>query len=168
MKTMSIPRLFRGLAVAALLIGVARPCFAEPGGDGDFATLQADAQKTFRDNVSPFINTYCIDCHGNKKRKGNFNIQPVFKKPGGAESNRLWKQALANVKSHDMPPDDAPKQPTDAERALFVDWIPKAKFLSPKDPGPFVIRRLTRSSTATRSMISTESIRRSPVSCRMK
>ena len=43
-----------------------------------------------------------------------------------------------------MPPDDADKQPTDEERQMFVDWIAKIKFLSPKDPGPFVIRRLTK------------------------
>ena len=43
-----------------------------------------------------------------------------------------------------MPPDDADKQPTDEERQKFLDWIGKIKFLSPKDPGPFVIRRLTK------------------------
>lgn len=125
-------------------LSLAMPCQAEPADDRSFAALQAESQKTFRDSVNPFITTYCIDCHGNKKRKGGFNFQPALKKPGGAESNQLWKKALANVKAHDMPPDDADKQPTDAERQIFVDWIPKAKFLSPKDPGPFVIRRLTK------------------------
>ena len=79
---------------AALLFGMSGNARS---GD-DFAALQADAQKIYRDSVSPFITTYCLDCHGNKKRKGGFNIQPAFKKPGGAESNILWKQALANVK----------------------------------------------------------------------
>ena len=32
----------------------------------------------------------------------------------------------------------------DADRQMFVDWLAKLKFLSPKDPGPFVIRRLTK------------------------
>ena len=119
-------------------------CEAEPADDRNFAALQADSQKTFRDSVSPFVTTYCIECHGNKKRKGGFNFQPALKKTGGADSNKLWKQALATVKAHDMPPDDADKQPTDAERQMFVDWVAKAKFLSPKDPGTFVIRRLTK------------------------
>ena len=43
-----------------------------------------------------------------------------------------------------MPPENADKQPTDAERQMFVDWLAKLKFLSQKDPGPFVIRRLTK------------------------
>ncbi len=123
---------------------LAMPCQAEPADDRDFEALQADAEKSFRESVSPFITAYCVECHGNKKRKGGFNFQPALKKPGGADSNKLWKQALATVKAHDMPPDDADKQPTDAERQKFVDWIGKAKFLSPKDPGPFVIRRLTK------------------------
>ena len=120
------------------------PCQAEPAGDGNFAALQAEAQRSFGERVSPFVTTYCLDCHGSKKRKGGFNFQPALKKPGGADSNKLWKQALANVKAHDMPPDDADKQPTDAERQMFVDWVAKVKFFSPKDPGTFVIRRLTK------------------------
>ncbi len=139
---------FQNGAIAMILFGLSPllslPSKAEPPDDRNFAALQAEAQKTFRENVNPFITTYCMDCHGNKKRKGGFNFQPALKKPGGPESNRLWRQALVNVKAHDMPPDDADKQPTDAERQIFVDWIPKAKFLSPKDPGPFVIRRLTK------------------------
>ena len=43
-----------------------------------------------------------------------------------------------------MPPDYADKQPTDADRQMFVDWLAKVKFLSRKDPGLFVIRRLTK------------------------
>ena len=48
------------------------------------------------------------------------------------------------VKSHDMPLADEDKQPTDEERQKFLDGIGKIKFLSSKDPGPFVIRRLTK------------------------
>ena len=48
------------------------------------------------------------------------------------------------VKSHDMPPDNADKFPTDDERQKFLDGIGKIKFLSAKDPGAFVIRRLTK------------------------
>jgi len=135
---------FVATVIAGLVAALATPVSAAPVTDANYAALQADAEKTFRQNVTPFLTNYCLDCHGNKKRKGDFNLQPVFKKPGGAESNHIWKKALANVKAHDLPPDDAPKQPTDAERQAFMDWIPKAKFLSPKDPGPFVMRRLSK------------------------
>ena len=35
-------------------------------------------------------------------------------------------------------------QPSDADRLMFADWLVKLKYLSQKDPGPFVIRRLTK------------------------
>ena len=76
--------------------------------------------------------------------EGGVNFAPALAAPGASSSTKPWKQALANIKTHDMPPDDAKKQPTDEERQVFVDWMVKLKFLSPKDPGAFVIRRLTK------------------------
>ena len=50
---------------------------------------------------------------------------------------------MANVKVHDMPPEDSSK--TDRRGAAAVcGWIGKLKYLAPRDPGPFVIRRLTK------------------------
>jgi hypothetical protein len=130
--------------VFGFALSLAMPCHAEPADDGDFAALQADAQKSFRERVTPFLNAYCTNCHGAKKMKGGITFSPALKNPGSVASGKKWKQALANVKAHDMPPDDADNQPTDAERQMFMDWVGKVKFLSPKDPGPFVIRRLTK------------------------
>ena len=121
------------------------PCQAEPvDDDRDFAALQADAKKSFSEGVAPFVKTYCTNCHGNKKKKGGLNFQAALKRPENANSRRQWMKAVANVKAHDMPPDDEEKLPTDEERQKFLDWIGKIKYLSPKDPGPFVIRRLTK------------------------
>ncbi len=133
--------------MAMVLLGVAsltQPCRAEPTDDGDLAAQQAEAKKTFREGVAPFVNTYCTECHGDKKSKGGLNYQAALKNPGGTASRKHWKQAQANVKAHDMPPEEADRQPTAEERQQFLDWIGKIKFLSPKDPGPFVIRRLTK------------------------
>ena len=139
---------FRSGAIAVIIGGVslslAMPCKAEPTGDADFAALQAETQKTFRERVTPFVKTYCAQCHGDKKMKGGITFSPALKNPGSVASGKKWKQALANVKAHDMPPEDFEKQPTDEERQVFMDWVGKVRFLSPKDPGPFVIRRLTK------------------------
>ena len=131
--------IFLGLALSWSI-----PSQAEPADDQNFAKIQADAQKTFKDRVAPFLNNYCMDCHGKKKRKAGVTFQSVFKNPGDAAFSKQWKQSLANVKTHDMPPDDVNKQPTDEERQMFMDWVARIKFLSQKDPGPFVIRRLTK------------------------
>ncbi len=145
---MTVSGTFSRGVMAMTLFGLAlsqpMPCQAQPADDGDFAALRADAQNSFRDGVTPFVRTYCTDCHGQKKQKGGINFEPALKNPGVAAASKRWKQALASVRTHDMPPENASKQPTDEERKKFLDWVAKLKFLSPKDPGAFVIRRLTK------------------------
>ena len=109
----------------------------------DLAALKADAEIAFREGVEPFVNKYCIRCHGPRPKAG-INLKSALKSPGNASSFLHWKKAIANVKTHDMPPIDAAKIPTEQERQQFIEWIGKLKYLSPKDPGPFVIRRLTK------------------------
>jgi hypothetical protein len=140
----TFPRGLMAMALLGVALSLTVPGQAEPTGDDDFATLQADAKKSFQERVAPFVKNYCANCHGDKKMKGGITFSPVLKNPGGAASTKRWKQALANVRTHDMPPDDVDKQPTEEERQMFLDWMGKIKFLSPKDPGPFVIRRLTK------------------------
>lgn len=110
---------------------------------------QAAAERAFRKQVAPFINSYCIQCHQNKRpTEAGVNFSPALKKPGEAAFSQQWKKALSRVKAHDMPPDYADSQPSDKERQLFMEGLGQIKFLSPKDPGPFVIRRLTKTEYA--------------------
>jgi mono/diheme cytochrome c family protein len=125
-------------------VSLTLPGNAASVGDADFAALQANAKKTFKESVSPFIKDYCVQCHGNRRSKAGINFEVALKNPGDAAFSRWWKQALAKVKAHDMPSEEANKQPTDRERQVFLDWIAQIKYLSPKDPGSFEIRRLTK------------------------
>jgi len=119
------------------------PCAGETE-EEKFSALQKKAKVSFKKEVTPFIKDYCFKCHSNKRQKGGINFQPALKTPGSSASGKRWKQALANVKAHDMPPEDVPKQPSDEKRKKFIEAIGMIKYLSPKDPGPFVIRRLTK------------------------
>jgi hypothetical protein len=118
---------------------------AQTSADGEHAALKADAEKFFGDRVAPFIKTYCLGCHSNKRpTEAGINFSPALKSPGHPAFSQLWKKAGARVHAHDMPPDFADKHPSAAERQMFSDWQAKVKFLSRKDPGLFVIRRLTK------------------------
>src|SRR4051812_5358572 len=143
-----MPGITRSGAVAAILLGLARPVAcsaqAEQAGDPEYAALQAEVKTAFKDQVTPFVKNYCFTCHSNRKSKGGVNFESAIKYPGSPGFAKHWKNALTNVKTHDMPPDDAEKQPTDEERQVFVDWLARFKFLSPPDPGLFVIRRLNK------------------------
>ena len=58
---MTVSGTFSRGVMAMTLFGLAlsqpMPCQAQPADDGDFAALRADAQKSFRDGVTPFVRT---------------------------------------------------------------------------------------------------------------
>lgn len=133
------------LAVVAIVCAWPVNGTCQSADDVEFAALEADATKYFQDRVTPFIKTYCLECHSNKRpTEAGVNFSPALKHPGHAAFSQQWKNAIARVEAHDMPPDYADDQPTDADRQMFADWLARIKFLSQKDPGPFVIRRLTK------------------------
>ncbi|MCX6597667.1 MAG: DUF1592 domain-containing protein [Acidobacteria bacterium] len=128
-----------------LTLSVASPCQLMAA---DHATLKADAEKFFRGRVTPFVTTYCLPCHQNRRpTRAGVNFSPALNDPGHAAFTDQWKKGAARVKAHDMPPKGA-AQPTDADRQMFIDWLAKVKYLSHQDPGPFVIRRLTKTEYA--------------------
>ncbi|MDE0263786.1 MAG: DUF1592 domain-containing protein [Bryobacterales bacterium] len=148
---MTPSNLIRGVSKApvflalSLILCLASPCEARADtGGARHEALKADSEAFFSDRVTPFINDYCIQCHQNRRpTQAGVNFSPALKAPGHAAFHDQWKRAVARVQAHDMPPEGAP-QPSDADRQMFVDWIEKLKYLSEKDPGRFVIRRLTK------------------------
>lgn len=130
------------MALLALTLFPAPPCPAETVDAKAEEEQLADAKKSFRDHVEPFVKLYCVECHGDRPKAG-LNLKVAVRKPADPAFARKWMDAIANVNAHDMPPDDA-DQPSDDERRRFIDAIAKIKYLSARDPGPFVIRRLTK------------------------
>src|SRR5689334_9620340 len=88
----------------------------------ELAKARAEALKTFKSQVVPFMATYCGACHAEKKHKGGVTFQTALKIPNSPTVRLLWKRAAGQIKSHDMPPEDE-KQPTEQERKAVVDWI---------------------------------------------
>ncbi|HLY73255.1 MAG TPA: DUF1592 domain-containing protein [Planctomycetota bacterium] len=150
MKKLAIRRrdLFRaGFLLACSLAWPAPPAWGSEGDndpDAELAAARTAALKTYKDRVAPFINTYCIRCHGEQKKKAGVTFEYAVKTPASSTFRPLWKKAVTNINSHDMPPAKEAKQPTDQERRVLADWVAGMKYLSPKDPGEFVIRRLSK------------------------
>lgn len=143
-SALTCPGVFAKIAFAVGLLGFTlTEARAQDVADAEFAALQADARDAFKKTVTPFVKEYCMDCHGNRRTKGGLNFEPALKNPGESSASRKWQQAIANVSAHDMPPEDA-DQPPEEERKRFLESLGKAKYLSAKDPGPFIIRRLTK------------------------
>ena len=124
------------MTLVGFALSLTLPCQAEPADDADFAALQADAKKSFRERGHSIRQDLLhATVTGTRRQKGGVNFAPALKNPGDAAFSQQWKQALANVKAHDMPPEDADKQPTDAERQMFVDWIGEGQVSQPEGSG---------------------------------
>jgi mono/diheme cytochrome c family protein len=130
------------LTLLGLALTLAQPGRAETAEEKEEAAQLAEAKRAYRDHVEPFVKSYCVECHGDRPKAG-LNLKVAVRKPGDPAYARKWMDAIANVNAHDMPPEDA-DQPSDEERGRFSDAIAKIKHLSARDPGPFVIRRLTK------------------------
>jgi len=115
------------------------------GGDDDaeLAAARTAAMKTFKEQVTPFLKNYCYRCHGDRRQKGGVRFDYALNTPAVPSFRILWNKAAAHVHGGDMPPSDE-KQPSAEEHDMFLDWITRVKVLSPKDPGEFVIHRLTK------------------------
>jgi hypothetical protein len=145
---MIVPPDFRRLVVSGTIAVVAylgpAGFHAVSAGDTQTEDRRKEAKRVYRDEVTPFLKTYCVKCHGNGRAKGGIHFTNMMKRPEAGELRRRWQIALANVREHDMPPEDAVEQPTEAERRTFIDWVGMIKYFSPEDPGLYVIRRLTK------------------------
>lgn len=110
--------------------------------DAQFTARRKQVQQTFDKDVTPFVAKYCVECHADRPKAG-LNLRVAVKKPGDPAFLRKWMECIANVRAGDMPPEDA-DQPSEAERRRFLEALNQIKYLSARDPGQFVIRRLTR------------------------
>lgn len=128
------------LALAALLL--AAPSLLPAADDAELLARQAAAKQDFKDHVEGFVKQYCVECHGDRPKAG-LNLRVAVRKPGDPAFLRKWLECSANVSAHDMPPKDA-DQPTEEERQRFLAALAQLKYLSERDPGPFIIRRLTK------------------------
>ena len=76
----------------------------------------------FRTAVAPFVESYCVKCHGAEKQKGKVALHTLRGEPLQASQMELWKQMLEQLDNGEMPPDDA-KQPSPEERKRVQLWI---------------------------------------------
>ena len=67
--------------------------------------------------VQPFLNRYCVECHGEKKQKGKVRLDDL-QAIGGA----LWSDIYDQLLDGDMPPEDE-LQPSKEERTRITKLV---------------------------------------------
>lgn len=108
----------------------------------------AAGEAMFKNTITPLLEKYCYECHGDGASKGKVALDD-FKSVADVEKNRtIWEGVMRNVRSHEMPPaDDTDVLPTDAEREIITSWVEKQLYnFDPEhpDPGKVTLRRLNR------------------------
>ncbi|MEX2304327.1 MAG: DUF1592 domain-containing protein [Bryobacterales bacterium] len=105
-------------------------------------------ERQFTETVSPFVEQYCVVCHGGETPASQFNISvyPTFQTV--VEDHPHWALILGRLKAGEMPPKGAP-QPPDEARQRVIDWIEAVRADEAQrnagDPGPVLARRLSNS-----------------------
>jgi len=84
--------------------------------------LPSTAQE-FEKTVSPFLQTYCVSCHGEKKAKGEIRLDRLGASMAGEAEAGLWHRVLESLKFGEMPSDKAEKFPTMREARAVQAWI---------------------------------------------
>lgn len=76
----------------------------------------------FEGSLKPFLATYCTDCHGLDKQKGDrrFDILPAEINDNNTLAD--YQDILDQLNLSEMPPKKA-RQPTDKERSVIIEWL---------------------------------------------
>ena len=86
--------------------------------------LKADEE--FTRKIRPFLNTYCISCHGPEKQKGKIRFDQLTGSMSDRKEAELWMRMLEAMEFGEMPSDSAKKFPAKAEARLVQGWISRA------------------------------------------
>ena len=97
--------------------------------------------------VRPFLQTYCVACHGKAKQEAKLDLSGYGSLDAVTKDHHLWQLVLQRLEGEEMPPDDAPRQPTAGERQSVVAWIRAVRADDARrhagDPGAVLARRLS-------------------------
>ena len=81
-----------------------------------------DATPSFEAVVQPFLNKYCVGCHGQKQKKGNRRFDTLTGRIVDDNSLVDLQDILDQLNLSEMPPEEAP-QPTADERRVAIRWL---------------------------------------------
>ncbi len=107
--------------------------------------IQPDVN-TFRRQVKPLLQKYCVECHGSQDFEGKIRVDNIDPNIVSGKHSGRWEDIREAFNSGEMPPEDHP-QPTLTERSVITRWLDtefkKSKqYGNPSRQGS--VRRLTR------------------------
>jgi mono/diheme cytochrome c family protein len=139
-----------GLGICGILLGTGGP--TRPG-----ENVAAAAEPPVRDPavsseevakvIVPFVEKHCVQCHGEKKPKGDLSLSGFKDDESILKAHKIWLTVVEKVRSGEMPPKGKP-QPSPQEIEQFEKSV-KGVFdryarSGKRDPGRVTMRRLSK------------------------
>ena len=112
------------------------------------AAVETPEKLSFTSDISPVIEHWCGECHGEQKHKGGVNFTKYASMDDVQHAADHWEDVLRVLREGEMPPKTATQPPVDIREKLanWVDYaldnIDPAKQV--RDPGHVVLHRLSR------------------------
>lgn len=121
------------------------PGTAVPEGKGNASVETLETR--FSKQVRPFLERYCLSCHGPKKQESSLDLSRDSTVKAIAGNLRQWGLVLERLHAEEMPPEDAPRRPKSDERAAAIAWFRDLRAheaaRNAGDPGTVLARRLS-------------------------
>ena len=115
--------------------------------DGAFAAELPQASLLPESKLQPFLQAYCVQCHGPDEQNGQVRFDQVSWTITRNDEAQRWQDVLDVLNSGDMPPEDA-KQPDNDELARTLDVLTGALLQARRrltdHGGEIKMRRLNR------------------------
>ena len=103
-------------------------------------------QANFESLILPFLEYYCLDCHGSDDPKAKFDLTGYTTLKSVVHDHGHWKHVLQRLEAGDMPPKKK-RQPPAEQRQAIIDWIVTLRRQEAQrnagDPGIVLARRLS-------------------------
>src|SRR5215207_4254221 len=92
-------------------------CAAGKAADKEIEAKEIEASdQQFAGDVLPLLKKHCFVCHGPTKQEGKLKLSDVANSAAVAGQPHVWQRVLERLQAGDMPPENAPSQPTAKER----------------------------------------------------
>ena len=104
------------------------------------------ANDPFAEDVAPYIQKYCVECHSGDDAKGELNFDKFRSSADVVGSFRRWQNVIKFIRSGEMPPEKSP-QPEIADSNAVVQRVEAILVTAATeragDPGVVLPRRLS-------------------------
>jgi hypothetical protein len=132
-------RLCLSILVAPIAITTTVAAGSEP--------LPAPLDSRFSDTIRPFLQQYCVKCHGQEAPDGDLDLESYSSAAAAANDGVRWGVILEKLESGQMPPRKAKARPGDNARREVIEWFSAARDEEARrnagDPGIVLARRLS-------------------------